>query len=618
MRFCSRFGRRFKFLGVLIIALLAVVTAFGAGTPEGVPLLRLLGRSIEWYHQVQAMDVTPGNSHELVLRTSARLHAQVAIQLEFKFAQAQAAIVGSSTKNALPATSPAARVQTALQNAANRLIQAQAQLKDVDARLQTATGQSHDELLAMHDKLNAQINLATAERNTLTEYAKFLTSTDTGQGASLADKVATLMQSVPELQEKQASETPANDSQSVFNVDTAGVFTLISQAFALNNRRDRLIELTKLASDLETQAQALRQPLRTATIDAVHLGDAIASTQPSHAPAEVEAQGRKINELAERFHQLTAASIPLAEAATALDASHQNLADWQALVTTQYTAVIRALTFRLGGMIATIIVIIIISELWRRATFRYIHDVRRRRQLMLVRRIVVGFIIFLIIVATLATEISSLATFAGLITAGIAVALQTVILSGVAYFFFIGRFGVRVGDRITIGGVTGDVVEIGLFRLYLMELKGDATDLHPTGRIVVFSNAVLFQPSAFFKQLPGADYIWHEQSFTLNTETDYRQAEQKMLSVVNDVYQTYKGTIEEQHAAVSGSIHVSVDKPHPEARVRFVGNGVELLIRYPVEIKRASEIDDQITRKVLATISADPSLKGLKPSSLKT
>jgi len=48
----------------------------------------------------------------------------------------------------------------------------------------------------------------------------------------------------------------------------------------------------------------------------------------------------------------------------------------------------------------------------------------------------------------------------------VAVALQTVILSGVAYFFFIGRFGVRVGDRVTITNITGDVIEIGLFRIY--------------------------------------------------------------------------------------------------------------------------------------------------------
>jgi len=90
----------------------------------------------------------------------------------------------------------------------------------------------------------------------------------------------------------------------------------------------------------------------------------------------------------------------------------------------------------------------------------------------------------------------------GLITAGVAVALQTVILSGVAYFFFIGRFGVRVGDRVTITNITGDVIEIGLFRIYLMELSGSrtrpATD-RPSRRLLQLRS---LQPSAFYKQLP--------------------------------------------------------------------------------------------------------------------
>ncbi len=79
---------------------------------------------------------------------------------------------------------------------------------------------------------------------------------------------------------------------------------------------------------------------------------------------------------------------------------------------------------------------------------------------MVVRRIVIGAVVLINVIASVVNEICSLATFARFITAGVAVALQTVILSGVAYFFFIGRFGVRQGDRVTINGITGDVIEI--------------------------------------------------------------------------------------------------------------------------------------------------------------
>jgi hypothetical protein len=57
----------------------------------------------------------------------------------------------------------------------------------------------------------------------------------------------------------------------------------------------------------------------------------------------------------------------------------------------------------------------------------------------------------------------------------------------------------------------GDVIDVGLVRLSIMELAGTEVDLYSTGRIAVFSNSVLFQATApLFKQLPGAQYTWHE------------------------------------------------------------------------------------------------------------
>ena len=73
--------------------------------------------------------------------------------------------------------------------------------------------------------------------------------------------------------------------------------------------------------------------------------------------------------------------------------------------------------------------------------------------------------------------------------------------------------------------MSGDVVEIGLVRLYLMELIGEEGDLHATGRVVGFSNSVLFQPAASFRQVPGTDYVWHTVTLILAPESDPQLAE---------------------------------------------------------------------------------------------
>jgi small-conductance mechanosensitive channel len=258
-----------------------------------------------------------------------------------------------------------------------------------------------------------------------------------------------------------------------------------------------------------------------------------------------------------------------------------------------------------------------LSELWRRATMRYVQDLRRRRQFLLLRRIVVGCAVALLVVLSFVTEFGSLATFAGFSAAGIALAMQSVILSVVAYFFLVGRWGVRVGDRVTVSGVTGEVVDIGLFRLYLMELGGSGLALQPTGRIVVFPNAVFFQPSALFKQLPGIDYVWRAITLKLSGTADYSLVERRLLSAVESIYAEYREIVERQHSTVQSSLNLHTPVPHPESRLRFVDSGLELTIRYPVEIRRAAEIDDRITREVIQQVEKDPKLMLTNGGALK-
>src|SRR6185437_15584799 len=185
------------------------------------------------------------------------------------------------------------------------------------------------------------------------------------------------------------------------------------------------------------------------------------------------------------------------------------------------------------------------------------------------------------------SSLSSMVTLLGFITAGLALALQNVILSVVAYFFLVGRYGVRAGDRVTISGVTGEVVEVGLVRLYMMELAASGSDLRPTGRIAVFSNSVLFQPSALFKQLPGTDYAWHTVSLTLAAEVDSSAAETRLLDAVNGVYKKYAASIQSQHDAFEQSLNVQVAPPGPERSVKYTDAGLVVSVRYPVEIRQA-------------------------------
>jgi small-conductance mechanosensitive channel len=241
---------------------------------------------------------------------------------------------------------------------------------------------------------------------------------------------------------------------------------------------------------------------------------------------------------------------------------------------------------------------------------RYVSDLRRRRQLLVVRRVVIGFVGGLILIFGFVTQFSSLATFAGFISAGVAVGLQTILLSVAAYFFIIGRYGVRVGDRITVAGVTGTVIEVGIARFYMMELVGTGTELHSTGRVAVFANSVLFQTGTpLYKQLPGTEYAWHELTAKLKPEADAEAVSKAICDIIDGVYQTYKAEIESQQHQIESWMGAPVDRPGVDSHLRMVEEGLQIAILFPVQIAAAAKTDAAIAAAIFRALQVDGPLK---------
>jgi small-conductance mechanosensitive channel len=202
------------------------------------------------------------------------------------------------------------------------------------------------------------------------------------------------------------------------------------------------------------------------------------------------------------------------------------------------------------------------------------------------------------------TELSSFATFAGLITAGLAVAMQSVLVSIVGYFFLIGKYGVRVGDRVQIGNVTGEVIDLGLVRMHLMELSSQGP-LGATGRVVAYANSIVFQPSGgLFKQIPGVNFAWHETTLTLPAGCDYAAVKDKLMAAVVDVVKEYHEEIVRQTKQIEKTTaSSSVGGAKPQVQLHFSAAGVEALVRYPVQLQHEAEIDERVSKELMKVIS---------------
>ena len=274
---------------------------------------------------------------------------------------------------------------------------------------------------------------------------------------------------------------------------------------------------------------------------------------------------------------------------------------------------IKCEAFWYGWPFSLIIIALVFAagEAWRRAILRYIQETRRRYQFLLLGKIMIWIAVGVIIAFTFTTELGSVATFAGLLTAGVAVAMQSVILSIAGYFFLIGKYGIRVGDRVQISGVTGEVVDIGLVRLHLLELGSNGTDAQPSGRVVAFANSVVFQPNAgVFKQIPGASFVWHEVSLTFSPESNYRMIQERIATAMDNALKDHRAEMERQMRHMEqtlSSIHTI--ELMPKTSLRFTASGIEVTVHFPVALQNAAEIDDRVMRELYAAVEQEPKLK---------
>ncbi len=594
-----------------------------SGSEDIVPFLNQL---IVWYRQLATQQQLATEPSDVLFLNDNRQFADQIVRLGFDFARARAQVLATqvaagSAGQSSGSPSQFQRIIDAAARADQQVKQSQQEIVRLQQQLLTATGKQKRDLQAAIAETQSELDFAEARRDTLRGMVTFATGASGGAAGpgNLAAQVEELARAVPAATATGKEAADAAKQSNAANTAMAakarkeepnGMLALISDLFVLRRKLRAIDDNIAQTEQLSQASRALRTPLIAIIRELTQKGDALSQQAPSTDPAVLAAQRKDLETMTQQYKQLSASVLPLGKQNILLDIYKRSSTNWRASVESQYQTELKSLILRLGGLAIILAVIAGVSELWKRATFRYVTDLRRRYQFLLLRRILLWVVVLIVVVVAFASELGTITTFAGLMTAGIAVALQNVILSVAGYFFLIGKYGVRVGDRVQVAGITGDVVDIGLVRLHLMEVTG-GTAPRPTGRVVVFSNAVVFQANAgLFKQIPGTSFVWHEIKLTLAPQGSYREVEERMLAAVNKVYSEYRDKMEAQRLGMERALSaVRTANFSPESHLHLSGAGLEVVLRYPVEISNAAEIDDRVTRELLDAIEREPRLK---------
>lgn len=569
-----------------------------------------LNAVIQFYRSSTQPIQSAGEPNDLVYSDqAAELAAQIA-NFAFQSAEAEAALLGAEQSSSQPAAGQSTQQKLAAteQSVEQQIAQLQAREAVLHRQMAVARPSKMAALQAQLQQLQGSLALANAMKDALGK----ISSMPAGQGTGgLSADIARLRQSLPALQSK--NKTAAPQLVTLESARSSGVTSQGKVLFDLFETRHSLDTLLAENDNLHAQALALRTPLSNSLRALIQQGRQLtqqAEAGPVTAPGAKTAGQPTIDAVTARFKALSTATVPLSQEIILLEQSRANIVAWQSSVNREYLSIFHALLLRIIVIAVALVIIIGAGEVWTRATNKYIRDIRRRRQMLIVRRVVVTFLSFIVILFGFVTQFNSLATFAGFITAGIAVGLQTILLSVAAYFFIIGRYGIKVGDRITISSVTGDVIDVGLVRFYMMELAGSSTELKPTGRVAMFSNAVLFQAGTpLYKQMPGTEYAWHELIVKLSDNANYKEVCDAILKEVTAVYEGYRSAIEQQHQLVQSWMQASIEAPAIESRLQYNGGAFQLWARYPVQITRAAQADERLTEALFDLIARSPEIK---------
>ncbi|MGB6962038.1 MAG: mechanosensitive ion channel family protein [Candidatus Acidiferrum sp.] len=644
-------GTRLSAVRLPILILCAAIVSFGADQTDRDAILGHLNLILGLYQDSTAKIETGGLPSDLIFQENAQSLATQAVRLAFQSARAQAELIrmsagasndasagkpngasngisnGTSTNAPTNSAAPQSTEQSegggtpdyaAVQvQVEKRISDRQSQIDELNKKILVRPASKAKALIAQRDALEGQLSLDRAMLEAVKKLATFVENNSEG-GDGLLGSINELARTVPEVGEtptaskgvagnKPAAPAPA---QSIESEQPSGLFGQMVTLYGQVKSVQTIDRLVRESSVVRQKADSLSTPLRNTLRQTIRSAQSPASQSVAQPAAQAQTSPQQFAVLTQQFNQVTTALVPLREEMVVLDQMRGNLVEWRHSVTAESKRTLISLLVRVAGIALALGLVLVLSEVWRRMTFRYVHDGRRRRQILVLRRFVMGFFLSVVVVLGFVSGFSSLATFAGFATAGVAVGLQTVLLSVAAYFFVVGRYGIRVGDRISVAGVTGEVADVGLVRLYLIEMAGTGVDLYPTGRIAVFSNSVLFQPTTpLFKQIPGTEYTWHEIVLTLASGGDHKLVQEKLVAAVNSVYEKYRDAIERQHGAIEDRMEVVLKAPAPEVKIQLADAGLELLARYPVDLHQASEMDDEVARAVLGMFGADEKLR---------
>jgi small-conductance mechanosensitive channel len=261
----------------------------------------------------------------------------------------------------------------------------------------------------------------------------------------------------------------------------------------------------------------------------------------------------------------------------------------------------------LNSLIAILIVTVIYQVLLRSIVLR-MTDLRLRYRW----KKALGYFFFVIGVLVVGQiwfdGIRSVATFLGLLSAGLAIALRDPITDIIGWVFILLRRPLEVGDRVEVAGVARDVIDQGLFQFTLMEIGNWVDAEQSTGRLLHLPNALVFT-SVLANYSKGFMYIWNEIPLILSFDSNWEKAKELIEEIANETIEIPGGDVADALRRLSNRYMIQSGKLTPIVYTSVREQGIVITLRYLCEPRKRRDSTHALWEKILRAFAQHPDIR---------
>jgi mechanosensitive ion channel-like protein len=373
---------------------------------------------------------------------------------------------------------------------------------------------------------------------------------------------------------------------------------LLSHVLAWQSLRDKRLALVGAESSADSTATVLRQrhdsiQARAARrVQASH-DTALSSDSTAALLAEARRQGLREKSL------------------TTLDRRVDNqqqlagaLATWTTVVRGQELAAVNRALRSITTLLLIALIAVLLLRWTERTTSRLSVDRRRMHTLRMVGRVALQVLTILLILLVMFGPPSNLGTFLGLAGAGLTVALKDFIVGFIGWFALLGPDGIRPGDLVEINGVTGEVIEVGVFQTVLLETGDWGGSSHPTGRRVTFNNSFAIEGHYFNFSTTG-QWLWDELQIVVPEGRDPYPISESLRREVEEATKESAQQAEAEWKGARRTPQFATLTATPTVNLRPIPGGAEIAVRYVARLAERAAIRARLYRAAMDLLGSN-------------